>query len=338
MITLQEDFSLKNHNSFRVEAKTRYFAECDSVPDLIHFVRHRPHTDLPVMVLGEGSNILFKSDFNGTIVHPVIKGIDILHETHSDIIVKTGAGENWDSFVEWTVKKHYGGIENLSLIPGSVGACPIQNIGAYGTEVSEVIEAIETVDISNGKIKTFNLSECGFGYRTSIFRSDLKAKKIITYVVFRLAKSPVLKTDYEPISERLKKYKNMNISTLRTVVVNIRREKLPDPSKTGNAGSFFKNPVISDEEFGMIIHRFPDLPYYPAESTGYHKIPAAWLIEKCEWKGKRIGETGVWLGQPLVLVNYGEASGKDIFELSEKIAADVFAKFNVKLEREVNVV
>jgi UDP-N-acetylmuramate dehydrogenase len=338
MITLLEDYSLKNHNSFRVEAKARYFAECDTVPDLVHFIRHRPYDDLPVMVIGEGSNVLFQSDYNGLIIHPVIRGINILHEDNSGVIVRAGAGENWDFFVKWAVEKRYGGIENLSLIPGSLGACPIQNIGAYGAEVSQVIESVETIDLLDGTSTTYSSSECGFGYRNSIFKGDLKGKKIITNVIFRLSKSPVLMTGYSVISERLKKYKNIDANTLRKVVIDIRRKKLPDPAKTANAGSFFKNPVVSDEEFGTILSRFPDIPYFPAEDSGCQKIPAAWLIEKCGWKGKRIGDTGTWPSQPLVLVNYGKATGQDILKLSEKIAEDVLEKFGIRLEREVSVV
>ena len=338
MITLFEDYSLTNHNFFKVEAKARYFAECDTVFNLVHFIRHRPYADLPAMVIGEGSNILFKSDYNGLIIHPVIRGIDILHEDNTGVIVRAGAGENWDSFVKWAVEKRYGGIENLSLIPGSIGACPIQNIGAYGAEVSQVIESVETIDLLDGTSTTYNSSECGFGYRTSIFKGDLKGKKIITNVIFRLAKSPVLITGYGVISERLKKYKKIDINILRKVVIDIRRKKLPDPAKTANAGSFFKNPVVSDKELGMILYGFPDLPHFPAEDAGFWKLPAAWLIEKCGWKGKRIGDTGTWPAQPLVLVNYGKATGQDILKLSEKIEKDVLEKFGIRLEREVSVV
>jgi len=338
MITLLEDFSLKNHNSFKIETKARYFAEADILSDLVYFIKHKPYTQLPVMVLGEGSNILFKSDYDGIIIHPIIRGIDILHEDLTSICVRAGAGENWDSFVAWAVEHQYGGIENLSLIPGSLGACPVQNIGAYGAKVSEVIESVETIDLVDGNIKTFSVSECKFSYRTSIFRNDLKGKKIITSVVFRLTKSPVLKIDYGTIRERLTKYKEVNISALRMVIMNIRMEKLPDPASIGNAGSFFKNPVISDEEFRMILNRFPGIPNHPAENTGYRKIPAAWLIEKCGWKGRRTGDAGTYPVQPLVLVNYGKATGHEILELSEKIAKDVLEKFNIRLEREVNVV
>jgi len=338
MITLFEDYSLKNHNTFNVEAKARYFAECDNIPDLVHFLRHRPYNDLPVMVIGEGSNVLFKSDFHGLIIHSFIRGIDILQEDHTGITIRAGAGEKWDSFVEWAVGNQYGGIENLSLIPGSIGACPIQNIGAYGVEISEFIESVETINLQDGKSKTFTLTECGFGYRTSIFKTVLIGKIIITNVVFRLTKSPVLKTEYGTIRERLKNFKYVDISTLRNVIINIRREKLPDPAIIGNAGSFFKNPVISNEELRIILGRFPEIPNHPAEIAGFRKIPAAWLIEQCGWKGRRTGDAGTYPNQPLVLVNYGKATGKEILELADSIAEDVLKKFNIRLEFEVNVV
>lgn len=338
MISLLEDYSLKSHNTFNVETKTRYFVECDNIPDLAHFLKHRPHKDLPVMVIGEGSNVLFKSDYNGLIIHPFIRGIDILQEDHTGITIRAGAGEKWDSFVEWAVGNQYGGIENLSLIPGSVGACPIQNIGAYGAEVSDFIESVETIDLQSGKSKTYTLAACGFGYRTSIFKTILKGKLVIINVVFRLSKSPVLRTEYGSIRERLKNYKSIDISTMRNVIMEIRSQKLPDPSSIGNAGSFFKNPEISILELKAILTRFPKIPNHPSEKAGFLKIPAAWLIEQCGWKGKRIGNAGTYPNQPLVLVNYGNATGHEILTLAEKIENDVFDKFNIRLEREVNVV
>jgi UDP-N-acetylmuramate dehydrogenase len=304
----------------------------------MHFIKHNPNPQLPVMVLGEGSNILFKSDYNGILIHPVIRGMEIINKDRDSVFVKSGTGENWDTFVEWAVKQGFGGIENLSHIPGSVGASPIQNIGAYGVEVSEVIDSVETIDLMDGHLKSFTRSECDFGYRNSIFKNELKGKIIITGVIFRLSKSPVLKTNYSGISERLKKYKDININTLRIVVTEIRSEKLPDPARIGNAGSFFKNPVIADDEYRKLVSVFPEIPDHPADIPGYRKIPAAWLIEKCGWKGKRTGDAGTWSKQPLVMVNYGNATGKDILKMAEKITEDVLKKFGIKLEREVNVV
>jgi UDP-N-acetylmuramate dehydrogenase len=338
MISLCENYSLKKHNSFGIDARTRYFAEADNESDLFHFLRNNPVPELPVLILGTGSNVLFVSDFEGLIIHPSIKGIEVIEERSDYVTVRAGAGEIWDSFVEWTVKKNYGGIENLSLIPGSVGASPVQNIGAYGCEVSEVIEQVETVHTGNGIKKIYHNKECRFGYRTSIFKTDLRSREIITYIVFRLSKIPVLKTGYGAIREGLKKYNEPSVITVRDVIIGIRSEKLPDPVKLGNAGSFFKNPALNEEEFRSFIRSHPDAPNFRAEQEGFHKISAAWLIEQCGWKGRRIGDAGTYPLHPLVLVNYGNATGKEIYELSEKIRADVFTSFSIQLESEVNLV
>ncbi len=338
MITLRENYSLKKHNSFGIDARTRYFAETENESDLVNFIRHNPVPELSVMILGAGSNILFINDFEGLIIHPNITGIEIIKETPDFITVRVGAGVNWDRFVEWAVKKNLGGIENLSLIPGSVGAGPVQNIGAYGCEVSEVIEQVETIQIADGSKKEYHNDECGFGYRTSIFKTDLKDRTIIHHVVFRLSRKPILKADYGGVRDRLKKYNSPNIADLRKVIIEIRNEKLPDPEKIGNAGSFFKNPVLKDEEFRVFIMNHPDAPNFMTEQDDFHKIPAAWLIEHSGWKGKRVGNAGTYPLQPLVLVNYGNATGKEIYELSEKIREDVFNRFNIMLEREVNLV
>jgi UDP-N-acetylmuramate dehydrogenase len=338
MISLRENYSLKNHNTFGIDAWTRYFADIDNESDLVQFIRHNPAPGLPLMILGSGSNILFVSDYEGMIIHPLIKGIEVLRETSEHITVRVGAGELWDSFVEWTVRKNYGGIENLSLIPGSVGASPIQNIGAYGSEAAEVIEQVGTIQIRNGRKKTYSRNDCRFGYRTSIFKTDLRSMVIITHVVFKLSKKPVLKTEYGVVNERLKKFTEPSVSSVREVIMEIRNEKLPDPQKLGNAGSFFKNPVLNENEFDSFIRNHPDAPNYHAETKGFHKIPAAWLIEQCGWKGRRIGDSGTFPLQPLVLVNYGNATGKEIYKLSEKIREDVLKSFGIQLEREVNTV
>jgi UDP-N-acetylmuramate dehydrogenase len=338
MITLRENYSLKNHNSFGIDVRARYFADIDNESDLAQFIRHNPATGLPLMILGAGNNILFVSDYEGLIIHPLIQGIEVLQENTSSVTVRVGAGVLWDSFVEWAVSKNYGGVENLSLIPGSVGASPVQNIGAYGSEAAEIIEKVETTQIRNGRKKIFRPTDCRFGYRTSIFKTDLRSMVIISHVVFRLSKRPVLKTEYGEMHERLKKYKETSVHEVREVIIEIRSEKLPDPQKIGNAGSFFKNPVLSENEFHSFIHNHPDAPNYQAEMKGFHKIPAAWLIEQCGWKGRRIGATGTYSRQPLVIVNYGNATGKEIYEFSEKIREDVLKSFRIRLEREVNVV
>ncbi len=338
MIILRENYSLKNHNSFGIDVRTRYFAETDNEPDLVHFINHNPVSGLPVMVLGAGSNVLFVTDYEGLIIHPYIKGIEVIEERSDYLTVRVGAGEIWDSFVEWAVKKNCGGIENLSLIPGSVGACPVQNIGAYGCEVSEVIEQVETVQIRDGVKKIYHKNECRFGYRTSIFKTDLKSSVIITYIVFRLSKIPVLKINYGSIRERLKKYSEPSLNAVREVIIGIRSEKLPDPAKIGNAGSFFKNPVLNEKEFRSFIQSHPDAPNFRAEKEGFHKISAAWLIEQCGWKDRRIGDAGTYPQQPLVLINYGNATGKEIYDLSANIKKDVLNTFGIQLEREVNLV
>lgn len=337
MITLRENYSLKNHNSFGIDAKTRYFAETDNESDLVHFIRNNPARDLPLMVLGAGSNFLFVSDYEGLIIHPLIKGIEVLRESNTNVTIRVGAGELWDSFVEWAVRNNYGGVENLSLIPGSVGASPVQNIGAYGSEVADVIEKVESIHIQSSQKKTFSKKECRFGYRTSIFKTDLRSLVIITHVSFRLSKKLILKTEYAGIRESIKKYREPSIKDVREVIIDIRSKKLPDPQKIGNAGSFFKNPVLDKDEFQNFIRNHPDAPGYAAETKGFHKIPAAWLIEQCGWKGRRIGNAGTYPLQPLVLVNYGDATGKEIYELSEKIREDVLKSFNIQLEREVNL-
>jgi len=338
MITLRENYSIKNHNSFGINARARFFAEIDNERDLVQFIHHNPAAGLPLIILGSGSNILFVSDYEGLIIHPLIKGIDVLSEDSNNITVKAGAGEVWDSFVEWAVRKNYGGVENLSLIPGSVGASPVQNIGAYGSEVADVIEQVETIQIINGQKKIFSHKDCRFGYRTSIFKTDLRSLVIITHVLFRLSKKPVLKTEYGAVNEMLNKFKEPSVSAVREVIIKIRSEKLPDPQKIGNAGSFFKNPVLDEKEFNSFIENHPDAPSYQAETKGFHKIPAAWLIERCGWKDRRIGDAGVYSLQPLVLVNFGNATGKEIYDFAEKIREDVLKSFNIQLEREVNVV
>lgn len=338
MITLRENYSLKKHNSFGIDSRTRYFAEVDNVNDLITLLKNNPARGLQFMILGEGTNILFVDDFDGMILHPKITGIEITRETDDFIYIRVSAGENWDRFIGWAVKKELGGIENLSLIPGSVGACPVQNIGAYGCEVSEVIEHVETIRVSDGIKKVYQNKSCNFGYRSSIFKTKLQGQVIITHVLFRLSKKPLLKTEYGAISEKLKNYSHPTVSDLREVIIGIRSEKLPDPQKTGNAGSFFKNPVLTGDAFRSFINKYPDAPHFQTEVEDTHKIPAAWLIEYCGWKGKRLGNAGIYEFQPLVIVNYGDATGREIFELSEKIRKDVFSRFNIMLETEVNLV
>jgi len=337
MIEIKENHSLEKLNSFGLYVQTRFFIEIDQVDDLQKFIQANPFPDLPRLILGEGSNILFTSDYPGIILHPAIAGIEIIHETKDFADVRVGAGENWDHFVSWAVGKNLGGIENLSLIPGSVGAAPVQNIGAYGAEVSEVISSIETINITNGESNTFQNTDCQFGYRKSIFKNELKNKVLITHVIFRLTKDPVLNTTYGLVKEKMQAIESPELSDLRRIIIEIRKEKLPDPSILGNAGSFFKNPEINQKLLQQIIKKYPDIQQFPSVSQDLVKIPAAWLIQECGWKGKRSGNVGSYDKQPLVLINYGKATGQEILTFSERIQQAVYAKFGIKLEREVNV-
>jgi len=289
------------------------------------------------MVLGEGSNVLFTGDFNGTIIHPALKGIEILSEDQDKVRVKAFSGENWDEFVKYCVEKNWYGLENLSLIPGSVGSSPVQNIGAYGVEAKDLILQVEGIMMETGEKMTFSNSECRFDYRNSIFKQDLKNRFLITAVSFSLDKHPRFELSYGQVEKEFMKKPVQDLHALRQTIIEIRESKLPDPSKLGNAGSFFKNPVITDSEYDILKVKYQGLPFYPAK-MGYKKIPAAWLIEQSGWKGVREGNTGTYPTQPLVIVNYGNATGSEIFRFAEKVIDSVRKKFGVRLEMEVNLV
>ncbi len=333
---------LKNHplrylNTFHVDAGARNFCECQSIQDLRELISDPLFRKGPRLILGEGSNILFTDDFNGLVVRPRLGGMEIIAEDRSTVKIQVGAGECWDDFVAWTATWNFGGIENLSLIPGSVGSSPIQNIGAYGVEVRQAIERVYAVDTLTGQKLTFENEACRFGYRDSIFKGSWKHKCIITSVVFRLAKNPVLNTGYQPVADKMAGKERQDVETMRQVIIEIRQSKLPDPDILGNAGSFFKNPVIPEGQYDRLLEKFPDLPSYPALS-GARKIPAAWLIEQCGWKGKRIGDAGTFEKHSLVLVNHGNATGRQILDLAMFIERDVLAKFGIRLESEVNII
>ncbi|MBI9053614.1 MAG: UDP-N-acetylmuramate dehydrogenase [Bacteroidales bacterium] len=337
MFEIKENFSLKNYNTFGIDAKCRFFVECSSLDEITQFLENHNKSDIPLMILGGGSNVLFTQDFEGYVLRPFIKGIEIIEESEEDILVKVGAGEDWDVFVEYCVEKGWGGVENLSLIPGNVGTCPIQNIGAYGVEVKDVIEEVESLEIENLKKNTFKNAECAFGYRDSIFKRNLKGKQIITYVSFRLKKQPVFMLNYGSLTEELNKFNELSLKNIRKAVIDIRESKLPDPKEIGNSGSFFKNPVIEESYAKGLKQEYEDIPLYK-QDNGTVKVPAGWLIEKAGWKGKRIGDAGVHEKQALVLVNYGNATGKEIFNLAQEIQQSVKTKFNINIEMEVNVV
>ncbi len=346
MPAILHNHSLRDLNTFHLEARAESYCECRSVGDLMKIIsgkeyreyrENRKLQESGVLVLGGGSNILFSGDFGGLVIRPLILGRETIREDRHHVWVRAGAGENWDDLVAWTTAWGLGGLENLSLIPGAVGSAPIQNIGAYGAEVGDHIHQVEAVDTLTAQRLTFTSESCHFAYRDSIFKREWKGKCIISTVTFRLDKKPVLNTGYPAVAEKLAARETPDVENMRQVILEIRRSKLPDPAELGNAGSFFKNPVVESEQFRRLAGEFPEMPSYPVHS-GARKIPAAWLIEQCGWKGKRLGDAGTYEKQPLVLVNYGRATGRDILELSSRIERDVSLKFGIQLDKEVNVV
>lgn len=332
-----KDHPLRELNSFHFDVRANKYCECKSINDIREVLSSPGLSGEPVLVLGEGSNILFSGDFKGLIIRPLILGREIVREDRDFVWIKAGAGENWDDFVAWTTAWGYGGIENLSLIPGSVGSAPIQNIGAYGVELEQFIQEVSAIDVQTGQKLTFEKESCRFGYRDSIFKQEWKGKCIISSITLRLSKKPELNLSYHMVAEKMANTGKNDIETLRQVIIEIRRSKLPDPDETGNAGSFFKNPVVAAEKYEKLLAENPELPSYPAPG-GTRKLPAAWLIDHCGWKGKRLGDAGTWPNQPLVLVNYGKATGKEILDLASRIEDNVEEKFSIRLEKEVNVV
>lgn len=334
---LQENVNITPFTTFGIQTISKFFKPFSSVKelqDILPKVR-----DMQLLVLGGGSNILFQKDFPGVVLRNEIKGIEKLEENENEVILKVGAGEVWHEFVLYTLSNGWGGIENLSLIPGSVGASPMQNIGAYGVEVKDVFESLEAVEISTGICRSFSHEECQFGYRESIFKRALKGKYIITSVNYRLSKKPQLNTHYGAIENELSAngISKPSIKDVSNAVIAIRQSKLPDPKVIGNAGSFFKNPIIEKATFQKLKELHEKLPSYEVDDQ-HVKVPAGWLIDQAGWKGKTFGDYGVHKNQALVLVNYKNATGKDIYELSESIILDIAAKYGIRLEREVNIV
>ncbi len=324
------------YNTFRIDVSASYFVEVNNKDDLLELIQTEVFKTNKRFVLGGGSNLLLTQNFDGLVIRLGIRGISVCEEG-DDVFVQAGAAENWHQFVQHCVNNGYAGLENLSLIPGTVGASPIQNIGAYGVEMKDHFYSLEAFELSSGEIKKFNKEQCEFGYRESVFKNKLKGQYIITSVVFKLSKTPSLKLHYGAIEEELKK-RNItqpSIKDVSQVVSEIRVSKLPDPSTIGNSGSFFKNPVIDATQFKELLSKHPDVVNYPA-AEGKVKLAAGWLIEQCGWKGKQIGQVGTWKTQALVIVNHGTASGKEIFDFSELIIASVYERFGVTLEREVN--
>ncbi|MGU3376156.1 UDP-N-acetylmuramate dehydrogenase [Chryseobacterium sp. M5A1_1a] len=337
---MQEKFSLKPYNTFGVDAKAKYFIEINNIEELKDALSFSKAQSSPLLLLGGGSNILLTKDFDGLAIKLNLKGISEEDFTENEILVTAKAGENWHEFVVNCLSKNYGGLENLSLIPGNVGTSPMQNIGAYGTEIKDVFVSCKALDLENLELKTFNLEECRFGYRDSIFKQEGKGKYIILEVTFKLTKKDHhIKTEYGAITTELKnmEIEQPTIQDVSRAVISIRQSKLPDPKEIGNAGSFFKNPTIPLAQFEDLKQKFENIQGYP--NGNRVKVPAGWLIEQCGWKGKQIGNVASHKLQSLVIINAtGNATGKEIFDFSTEIINSVKEKFGIELEREVNII
>lgn len=337
---IQEKYSLKNLNTFGVDVSAKYFAEVNDVDDLKYAIEFAKINHFEILFLGGGSNILFTEDFGGLVIKLNLKGISEEFLNENEVLVTAKAGENWHEFVQFCLSENYGGLENLSLIPGNVGTSPMQNIGAYGTEIKDTFVKCKVLNIETLEIEEFNKEECGFGYRDSIFKREGKGKYVILEVTFKLStKNHQIKTEYGAIKNELDKLgiENPTIQDVSRAVISIRQSKLPDPQILGNAGSFFKNPTIPLQQFTEVQNSYPQMPNYP--NGEMVKIPAGWLIEQCGWKGKQVGNVASHELQALVIVNKtGNATGKEIYDFSTMIIESVKDKFGIGLEREVNIV
>jgi UDP-N-acetylmuramate dehydrogenase len=336
---LSQNQSLRNFNTFGLDHQAKLFGRFRDVESLIGFIETDFLKDRPLLLLGGGSNILLTRDFDGVALKNEITGIRVVKEDDDHVWVNVGAGENWHTFVLHVIANGWAGIENLSLIPGTVGAAPMQNIGAYGVEISQVFNSLEAVALKDGNRHMFAADECEFGYRESIFKTSAKGEYVITAVNFRLNKVPTFNTSYGAISSTLSEMgvEELSIKAISDAVIKIRQSKLPDPAEIGNAGSFFKNPTITNNQFDKVKSEYSEIPGYEVDSA-HTKVPAGWLIEQCGWKGFREGEIGVHKNQALVLVNYGKGEGRAIFKLALAIQASVMQKFGINIVPEVNVV
>lgn len=339
MQKLKKNISLKPYNTFHVDAKADYFFEFSQPGELLTFLsgNRQELTKAKALILGGGSNVLFTHDFHGLIIHPVIKGIKTMHETDDYVDVKVGAGEVWDDLVAYAVEQGWGGIENLSWIPGHVGAAPVQNIGAYGTEVKETIIRVEAMRISDYTPVIFTNQECAFSYRNSIFKQELKDRYVILNVLFRLSKHPQFNLSYKGLDKAMQAYDRITLKNIRNAVITIRKEKLPDPDKIGNAGSFFKNPVISRKEALALKRNHPDMVTFPAGNNQV-KIAAGWLVEQAGYKGVQHHGAGTYKHQALVIVNHGTADGETLKHLAQEIQQQVYNRFGLYLEPEVRII
>jgi UDP-N-acetylmuramate dehydrogenase len=337
MIHIKENISLKKYNTFGIDVIARTLVEFSSSDDLVTFLENN---GLPShsLILGGGSNYLFTGDFGGTIFYPVIPGIDIVDSDNDFVFVEAGAGVVWDALVEYAVGNGFGGIENLSAIPGNVGASPVQNIGAYGSEAQETINCVKGIDLETGKELSFSAGECKFAYRDSVFKHEWKGRFLVTSVIFRLHKVPTFNLEYGALRSETEKYGEVSLSNIRKAVISIRDSKLPNPLEIGNAGSFFKNPIVSLDVAEELKTKWNAIPIYETDCISEVKIAAGWLIDQCGWRGYRQGDAGVNKDQALVLVNYGKATGAEIVSLAETIQNSVFEKFGISLEPEVNII
>lgn len=342
MLNVQSNVSLKPYNTFGIQATARYWVDIQHPNDLLTLLQLDEYNNVQKLILGGGSNLLLTGDLDGMVVRMNIQGTELVREDEQHWWLKAGAGVNWHTFVLHCVKRGYAGVENLSLIPGTVGAAPMQNIGAYGVEIEQVFDSLEAINRQTGEIHTFSRAECEFGYRESVFKHKLKGQFIIVNVTFRLDKQPVFHTSYGAIQETLDQMgvvpDKLSIKAISDAVIRIRQSKLPDPAQIGNAGSFFKNPEISLEQFDTLRKQFPQLPGYPLANSGQVKVPAGWLIEQAGWKGYRRGDAGVHAKQALVLVNYGSAVGSEILELAKEVQRSVKERFGININPEVNII
>ncbi|WP_310378959.1 UDP-N-acetylmuramate dehydrogenase [Flavobacterium sp.] len=335
---IQTDFSLKNYNTFGIEASAKQFVAVHSVAELKTILEENKSNKK--FILGGGSNMLLTQDIHALVIHIDLKGRKIIKQDNDYVWVESQAGENWHEFVLWTINQNFGGLENMSLIPGNVGTTPVQNIGAYGTEIKDTFVSCQAIKIENQELKTFTEDECNFGYRESVFKNEVKDQYIITSVVFKLTKrNHKINTSYGDITTELGK-NNIVTPTLKDVsnaVIAIRQSKLPDPKELGNSGSFFKNPILLKTDFEKIHLQFPEMKFYDVSETEV-KVPAGWLIEQAGFKGKRFGDAGIHKNQALVLVNYGTATGQEILSVSKDIQATIYKIFGIHIEAEVNVI
>jgi UDP-N-acetylmuramate dehydrogenase len=334
---LSKNFSLKNYNTFGLDVLTKYFYEFDSEDNLIQVLQEEIFRNNKLLIIGQGSNLLFLNDYDGVVLHSAINEIMVLEQKGDDVLLEVGSGVVWDDLVAYCVKNNWWGIENLSLIPGETGAAAIQNIGAYGAEIKDVVQKVRTIEIETSSYRVFDVTECGYGYRQSIFKKELKDKFIITSVIIKLSCKPLLNLSYQHLEQEVLKRGVLNLHNIRNTIIEIRESKLPDPKILGNAGSFFMNPVVAKDKYEALQREYPQMPHYNVSATE-EKIPAGWLIEQCGWKGKSTGKVGVHKNQALVLVNLGGAKGKEIAQLARQIQKSVADRFGIDLIPEVNFI